>query len=325
MKVLVTGGSGFIGTRLVEALLAAGHQARIYDIVRSKVFPDLTTIGNVLDTGLLRQEIKDHDNVVHLAAVHRDNVRPLSRFDEVNVGGAQSLILACREAGCMRVIFTSTAAVYPMKAGERDETCSPAPFSRYGQSKLEAEKVLRDWAENTKDAQLTILRPSVVFGEGNRGNMYRFLKQVCSRKYIPIGDGNNRKSICYVGNIVSFITTRLDVSGDDRMHVINYADKPDLSINEMVSIAQETMGINSWAGRVRIPYGVAMSAASCCDLVARVAGRPLLISRKRIVKLCAPSIIGTPRLAELGFEAPFSLKEALERTIRHEFLNGRRQ
>ena len=102
MKILGTGGSGFIGSRLVGQLLEHGHEPLIFD----------------------------HDAVFNLAAEHRDDVRPLSLYDEVNVGGARNLVRACEETGCKKIVFTSTVAVYPLSrrnAGYPSENTPPGP------------------------------------------------------------------------------------------------------------------------------------------------------------------------------------------------------
>jgi len=87
-KVLVTGGSGFIGARLVAALLDAGHTVTIYDKRQSELFPDLNIVADVRDKLALASACKGMDVIYHLAAEHADNVRPPTLYYDVNVKGA---------------------------------------------------------------------------------------------------------------------------------------------------------------------------------------------------------------------------------------------
>jgi len=141
MKILVTGGSGFCGTRLVGKLLKAEHRVTIFDKAQSKTFPELVRLGDVRDAKALQQAVAGHDFIYHLAAEHRDDVRPHSLYDDVNVGGARNLVTAAENEGVHRIVFTSSVAVYPLDALTPDERSRPQPFNRYGQSKHEAEKV----------------------------------------------------------------------------------------------------------------------------------------------------------------------------------------
>lgn len=91
MKILVVGGSGFIGTRLVAILLERGHQVTNFDRDVSTVHPEITITGDVRSTAELTAASAGHDGVIDLATEHRDDVTPLSLYEEVNVGGAEAL------------------------------------------------------------------------------------------------------------------------------------------------------------------------------------------------------------------------------------------
>ena len=99
MKMLVTGGSGFIGTRLVNKLLSKGHQVTIFDKNNSFQYPNLVVIGDIRDKDTLVKAAVNHDVIYHLAAEHADNVRPISLYHDVNVFGAENLIIAAKNTG----------------------------------------------------------------------------------------------------------------------------------------------------------------------------------------------------------------------------------
>lgn len=319
MKILVTGGSGFIGTRLIGELLREGHQVTIFDKNDSSKYPDLVVLGDVRDEKSLVKVAAGHNVIYHFAAEHADDVRPVSLYHDVNVGGAKNLLAAANNADINKIIFTSTVAVYPLNVGEPDETSEIAPFNEYGESKYAAEKVFAEWVSGDNSRSLITVRPCVIFGESNRGNVYNLLSQICRKRFVMVGSGRNKKSLGYVGNIVEFLMFCLDFGPGFRL--FNYADKPDLTTNELVRIARNALGRNG-SGRLRIPYGIGLCCGYTFDLLAHISGRSFPISSIRIRKFCADTTISTNHLFETGFKPPYTLKQALEQTIKAEFLTN---
>lgn len=317
MNILITGGSGFIGTRLVENLLADGHSVRIYDKVKSKKYPDLTILGDVRDADALTEACKGVDMIYNLAAEHVDNVTPLSLYDEVNVGGAENVVAAATANGINRIIFTSSVAIYGLDKGECDETFKPDPFNEYGRSKLKAEQVFLKWQEEDKNRTLIMLRPSAVFGETNRGNIYNLLKQVHSGKFIMIGKGENKKSIGYVGNIAAFLAFLAE--NKSGLEIYNFSDKPDMTARQMVDFIQKTLGREKKIPSV--PFAVGMAGGYLFDLLSLITGKKFTVSSIRIKKFTADTAINTDRLQNSGFQPPFSFEEGLSRTIKYEFMS----
>ena len=316
MKIVVVGGSGFIGTQLVKMLLEKGHDVLIYDKNISDTYPDLTVQGDVRDKSNLVQACKSSDVIYNLAAEHADNVRPLSLYYDVNVGGAHNIIAAARENNIRHIVFTSTVALYGLNVGVPDETFPPKPFNDYGKSKWEAEKYFSEWCEQDDENSLTIIRPVVIFGEGNRGNVYNLLRQINSGKFVSIGDGKNVKSMGYVLNIASFLMSSLDFKSGVR--IFNYADKPDMTTNELVHIAYDSMGIKSKLPS--IPYFMGLLAGYVFDFVGLISGRKFSVSSIRIKKFCANTSVSADKLLNSGFKPKFSIEEGLKRMINHEFM-----
>ncbi len=310
----VVGGSGFIGAWLVQRLLAGDHAVRIIDINPSRQHPDLTVTADVRDRDSLYAACRGCDVMYNLAAEHSDDVRPAELYHQVNVIGAQNTCNIAERLHIDRLIFTSTVAVYGLPESEVDETAGVRPLHEYGRTKLEAESVFRAWAEGAAGRSLTIVRPTVVFGPGNRGNVYLLLEQITRGRPIVIGDGRNRKSMAYVGNLVEFLVHALGFGPG--VHLYNYADKPDLDMNNFVSLASQALGR---AGPVRIPYGFALAAGALCDGLSRLTGWQLPISRIRVQKYAANTRFAADRLASTGFRPPHALRDALVATIRHEF------
>lgn len=318
-RVGVIGGSGFIGTWLVEALRGRGHHVRIIDSEPSGRFPELAVRADVRDRAALLEACRGCDVLYNLAAEHRDDVRPRERYHQVNVQGAGNTCAAAEELGIERIIFTSSVAVYGLPEGEADEDAPLRPFNDYGRTKLEAEAVFRRWAERAPARSLAMIRPTVVFGPGNRGNVYLLLQQIASGRPIMIGDGANRKSMAYVANVADFLVHALHFGPG--VHVYNYVDKPDVDMRGLLALVQQTLGTN---GSLRVPYAVGMVAGLGFDLAARLTGRRFPISAVRVRKYAANTRFAADRALSSGFLPAHALRDALVDTIRHEFAPHRR-
>jgi nucleoside-diphosphate-sugar epimerase len=317
MNILVTGGSGFIGTNLVTDLLGGGHNVTIYDKRQSEIYPDLCIVGDIRDKEKLSKSIRAVDAVYHLAAEHRDDVQPTSLYYEVNVGGAENIVYALRNNNVNRLIFTSTVAVYGLNSGATDEDSPVNPFNEYGKSKYKAENIFNDWADSNPARCLVTVRPTVIFGEKNRGNVYNLLHQLSSGNFIQVGKGINRKSMGYVLNLTNFLAALLN-SGPGQI-VYNYADKPDLSMNELIEIFYNTMGKNH-QNNFKIPYVLGLIGGYGYDLLSKITGKTYPISSIRIKKFCADTVINTDKLQKTGFVPMYTLSEGLSRMIKSEFL-----
>lgn len=316
MNILVTGGSGFIGTNLVSDLVREGHRVLIYDKERSEAHPDLCVIADVRDRGKLCDSMRGIEVIYHLAAEHRDDVRPVSLYYEVNVGGAQNVVHAMIKNDVKKLIFTSTVALYGLNAGEPNEDSPAKPFNDYGWSKYKSEIVFNEWAGRDNGRALIIVRPTVIFGEKNRGNVFNLLNQIASGKFMMVGNGKNKKSMGYVLNLSHFMTMLL--GNYPGKQVYNYSDKPDLDMKELVKITQETLGIRR-NNNIRIPYSIGLLGGYAFDILAKVTGRTFPISAIRIRKFCANTQIASGKLGEIGFVSPYSLRDGLKRMILSEF------
>ena len=323
MSICIVGGSGFIGTRLCKRLAAdprVGPEGfTIVDKALGTVFPAQTRVADVRDLPALQAAVGAAKVVVNLAAEHRDDVRPLSLYDEVNVGGARHLCQVARSQGIQTLVFTSSVAVYGFAPLDTDESGTIAPFNDYGRTKYEAEGVLRAWqAEAPQTRTLVVIRPTVVFGEQNRGNVYNLLRQIASGRFLMIGAGDNRKSMAYVENVAAFIQHALTFSPG--VHTYNYIDKPDFTMNALVSQVRQRLGKGQGLG-LRLPYALGYALGWVADGVSRITGRSLPVSAIRVKKFCANTAFNTS-VARTGFIAPVALQDALARTVQHEFLES---
>lgn len=316
MRIVIAGGSGFVGSRLIPRLRQAGHDLTVFDLVVNPPLADITIRGDVRDAEAYSAACAGADAIVNLAAAHRDDVKPISLYQETNVDGAANTVAAARANGITRILFTSSVAVYGLDEGESVETDTPQPFNEYGRTKWEAEKVYRAWQEEDPAHHLVIVRPCVIFGEGNRGNVYTLAKQLKSGFFLTVGDGTNKKSMAYVGNVAEYLARRLEST--DGPDLVNYADKPDLTTNQLVSVLREAFGKHRGQS-IHVPLGLGLAGGKVFDAAAAILRRPLPISSVRIRKFAASTVVNTDLLESTGWERPFTIEDGLKTTVRHDF------
>ncbi len=318
MNIAVVGGSGFIGTRLAENLKSDGVEFFIVDKIRSNVFPEKTLISDVRNLETLKTCLQGADTIVNLAAEHRDDVSPVSLYQDVNVKGAVNICKIAEYLEINHIIFTSSVAVYGFAPPYTDEEGELNPFNEYGRTKMEAEKVYRSWAENHPERHLAIIRPTVVFGEGNRGNVYNLFRQIAGRKFLFVGSGKNHKAMAYVGNVAAFLIQTINSA--ELEGTWNYVDTPIPDMNELVSSVRMKLGLGKGTG-IRIPAIVGILGGIVFDVTAKLSRKKFSISRIRIRKFLSDSSFSADRIKETGFTPPFNLQESLDKVLKYEFMN----
>ena len=315
-KITVIGGSGFVGTNLCRQLSLKQQDFEIIDLKMSNQFPEKCKIADVRDAETLRKAITG-DVVVNLAAVHRDDVRDKSEYQRTNVDGAENVALVCEEKGISKIVFTSTVAVYGFAEPGTDENGVINPFNEYGRTKFDAEEKLRAWHANG-DNSLIIVRPTVIFGEGNRGNVFNLLNQIASGKFLMVGKGENKKSMAYIGNIVAFLETC--ITTEQKYGVYNYVDTPDLTMNELVSQVRKKLKGKSEVGP-RLPYWLGLVLGYVADLIAKISDKNLPVSSIRVKKFTSSTEFKSAKANLDNFQAPFSLIDGIRRTLQSEFIS----
>jgi len=315
-KITVIGGSGFVGTNLCKQLALKQQDFEIIDIKISNQFPERCKIGDVRDIDTLRQAITGNI-IVNLAAVHRDDVRDKSEYERTNVNGAENIVHVCDEKGIDKIVFTSTVAVYGFAKPGTDELGQINPFNEYGRTKFEAEEKLRTW-QSKGQSSLLIIRPTVIFGEGNRGNVFNLLNQIASGKFVMVGQGKNKKSMAYIHNVVAFIEQC--IATDQKYGVYNYIDTPDLTMNELVRQVRAKLKGKDSLG-MRLPYWLGLFLGKIADIVSATTGKNLPVSSIRVKKFTSSTEFKSAKGTLDQFIAPFELHEGIEQTLQSEFIS----
>lgn len=314
MRILVTGSSGFIGRFLIPELTAKGHEVVGLDVCVGPEFGAgfRFSRGNVLDVDVVGRSMEGIDLVIHLAAEHKDFGVPDGLYHEVNVEGTKNLLRCATERAVGKFVFFSSVAVYGNSPVPTHEGLKCSPELPYGRTKLLAEHAVEEWAQTDRRRSVVMIRPTVVFGPFNRANMFRLIEAVAGRRYIGVGDGRNIKSLAYVENLTSaaaFLLDRMRPGVD----TFNYADSPHLTTRELVQCIAGALGVR--VPSVRIPKSVALTCTLPFDAIAKVTGKDLPLTAKRIRKFTDATHHLAERIREQGYKATFTLEEGIRMTV----------
>jgi UDP-glucose 4-epimerase len=247
-RVLVTGGGGFIGSNLVRTLLEGGDDVRVLDNFATGNRANLDGLGVEVVEGELRSYERVHNAVrgvevvFHLGAlgsVPRSVQDPLTS-SAVNIEGTLNVLLAARDEGVRRVVFSSSSSVYGLR---RDlpvtEAAAPDPLSPYGVAKLAAERYCVAFSRVYESFESVVLRYFNVFGpRQSPDSQYAaviplFLARVAAGEPITInGDGEQSRDFTYVSNVVDATRRAADAPGVSG-RLLNIAASAPVSVNEL--------------------------------------------------------------------------------------------
>jgi GlcNAc-P-P-Und epimerase len=306
-KILVTGGSGFIGYHLHDYL---AHERIVNLDLEEPDFEYRSTFlrGDVRDAQKVAEAIKGCDAIWNMAAAHKDFGISRAEYFDINEQGMRVITQAATAEGIKKFVFFSSVAVYGDSNDPQSEASTPAPSNDYGASKLAAERVLEQWASEDASREVLIIRPVLVYGERNYGNMYRLMKQIDKGLYVTIGEGLNVKSVAYVKNLVEAVLYLLDHM-QSGVSVYNYADEPQLTSHNIGKTIAAALGETE---PISLPYWLVYGLALPFDLIKKITGKDLAISSTRVKKLTIPTFFKAEKIRETGFQSPFSNIEGLQ-------------
>ena len=314
-KVVVTGGSGFIGAYFCRELMNRGDEVVILDLIEpGDESPHHTYVfGDIRDEAAVRKAFVGCDEVIHLAAAHHDFGIDEATFFDVNEEGLRVITKVMDEFGMTSISFYSTVAVYGSAPPPLTEETTPQPESPYGKSKLAGEAVLQDWVKSGGDRRALVIRPTVTFGANNFANMYSLLRQVSGGKFFFAKGSSNIKSLSYIENIVAATMYLLDTKKYDAFDVFNYIDKPDLTSIEIAETCYQSL--NKPLPKFRLPLWLLLLGAKPFDVIIALTKKNLPVSSARVKKLFVDQTkFEADKILAAGYEPEVSLKEAIQRT-----------
>ncbi len=263
VRILITGGAGFIGSSLTDALLLRGDSVTVLDNFDPYYDPKIKwrNIAAAEDNkrfGLVEGDIRDQgaveqlfarggfEAVVHLAALAgvRDSIAQPRLFDEVNVGGTLSLLEAARKHGLPRFILASTSSVYGLSSAVpyREDDPLHSPVSIYGASKIACEKYASVY-HHVHGLPLICLRFFTAYGPRQRPDMaiHRFASAILRGEALTLyGDGSSQRDYTYIDDVVDGIVAALDSS--QPFGVFNIGTTETIALLELVRLLEQTLG-----------------------------------------------------------------------------------
>lgn len=309
--VLVTGAAGFVGGHVARELLERGYRVRAL-VHRSEELPAGVEAvrGDLTDVASLERAAEGAAGVVHAAAM-LDPIADEAEADRVNHRGTLALAKAARRAGARAFVFLSSQAAlgYHAEDGLVPPDAPPRPTTLYGKSKLAAERALAN--AELGGLRVVSLRPPTVYGPGERRNFLALTRAVDSGLFPIFGNGKNRMSTCWVGNVAAAAAWVLETK---RAHgVLHVADEPVRSFREIVETLAWALGRSVLPLAVPLPLG--RVAALGAEAVFGLARRSPPLSRARLRTLTADSALDTRLTRELGFRSPHRFSEGVARTV----------
>jgi nucleoside-diphosphate-sugar epimerase len=304
-KIIVFGGSGFIGSHLCRRLAAAGERVLSVD-ARD---PAERVAGIEYRRGDVR-DLSGFDaggpvkRIYNLAAVHTTPGHPTHQYYEANILGALETTAFARRCDVNEIVFTSSISVYGPSEESKTELSSPAPTSAYGWSKFLAERAHRAWLDEDERHRLVICRPAVIFGHGEGGNFTRLAKLLRQGFFIYPGRKDTIKACFYVEDLIDAIESARQET--DRFVLFNGCYPDRYTLEQIVEAFRAHHMPN--ARTIMLPRMAVTSAAAVLRPVSAIG---LGIHPERVTKLVKSTDIIPQWLQSRGLTKPNRLREAL--------------
>jgi len=327
-NVVIFGGTGFVGLHMTRFLLENGLARHIYllDLKPIEQHPAHVFVEEYLSAGTVsyvatdvRQPIAKEflqgaevDLIFNLAAVHREPGHERIEYFETNILGAHHVTSFADDVGCVNIVFTSSISPYGPSEDEIDESSLTAPETPYGSSKLAAEFIHKIWREKDSRRQLTIVRPGVIFGPGEGGNVSRLVRAIVRfGLFVRIGDRDVRKAGIYVKELCSAIVWLLELGNlnDKKQLTANLTFDPGPTLFEYFEAIKRVTGKS--AILLRVPAIFVISVARMVHSVLGFTNFGKALDPVRVRKITRSNNVRAKLLVSSGYKYIYSLDTAL--------------
>lgn len=320
MNYIIFGGSGFIGTHLIHLLKeeCVGQNDKIYDLDivmpgEEGVVPGIVEKNEGVE--YIRLDVRKpfdfefsptaDDIIFNLAAVHRTPGHEDHEYFETNIRGAENVTAFAEKHTITKILFTSSIAPYGAAEELKEETTLPMPNTPYGISKLVAEKIHGIWAVKDSKRELTIVRPGIVYGKGEHGNMTRLYKGQKGHYFVYTGRRDTIKASIYVKELVRFFKYRMIANHFPGIDLYNCTFEPAFNIQQICETMQKATDMHRYIPL--IPGWLLMTVAR---IIGPIGGKKLGIHPDRVKKLMISTNISGKKLASSGYKFHYTLEES---------------
>jgi dihydroflavonol-4-reductase len=322
MRILITGGTGFIGTNLALDYVRSGHEVHV---ISKEATPtevenaaDLKKVGvtvvrgNITDHGLLDGCCKDVDVVHHIAAAMREANIPDSEFWNVNLESTRRLLESARKHEVQRFVYCSSIGAIgktPEKPANEESPCKPEDI--YQKTKKAAEELCLEF-QRTHDFPLSIVRPAEVYGPRDR-RLLKLFKAIKHGKFAMIGAGRNEHHLVYIDDMVlGFKLAAEQPSAIGQVFII--AGEEPIALNDLVQLVAKTLGVAP--PKLRIPLLPIQIVATITEGVCKPLRIQPPIYRRRVDFFRSDFSFSIKKAKEvLNYQPQFDNKTGVRRTM----------
>jgi dihydroflavonol-4-reductase len=315
-NILITGATGFIGSKLAEYYIRKEKNVNLFVRDPSKVDPLIKKschieTGDITRLETLNNTFKNIDAAIHCAGMMGHWGNTYQQLYDVNVEGSLNIIKAAYNAGVKRLIHLSAGGVTgPVGPDIADESFPPAPFTAYEQTKWKAEQEVLGFAQK-KNLNLLVIRPTFTYGPGDPHKLDLF-KAVKKKMLVFIGNGNSTVHPVYIDDLVKGIN--LGMASDLKQKSIIIGGESPVTIKEFLYGMADALGVSRPV--IKLPITVAQIIAIVCEISAAVLKFNPPLTRSRVLALSRNWGYSINRArTELGYEPQVNLPEGLKRTV----------
>ncbi|MCK4853066.1 MAG: NAD-dependent epimerase/dehydratase family protein [Bacteroidales bacterium] len=321
-RIFITGASGFIGKSVVERLIREDYQLSLLLLPNesAEIFPDMNIIrGDITRPETLAGKLSGHDTLIHIAG--SVGFQTWEDCLHVNVEGTRNICREALAANIRRFIYMSSVSVYGRVPDIAIAEEQPYKKIRdpYGDTKIEAELLLKQLARES-GLEVTILRPTAVYGQGDNKFLPKLMENLRSGKFRMMGDGNHSVDLVNVIDVAESVSLALQ-KDDSIGQTYNIANEQNPSWNEFLKVVAGEMNLPYTSSY--ISYKIAYRIAGLMELMSRITGKPPRLSRYavRLVGRQYNYVIDKAK-DELGFRPSVKLLDGIRSCIRESNQTG---
>lgn len=317
-SVLITGGTGFIGSRLARRCAERGHTVRVLAQENTEAESENrdrledegveVVLGSVTDPRAAEEAVSGMDTVFHLAATQHEMDVPDQKFRDVNVGGTRNMLEAASEADVQAFVHGSTIGVYGDPSGTLDETSPTEPDNIYGETKLEGEAVALSYADRLP---VTAIRIPEVYGPGDR-RLLKLFRAIDKGVFFLIGSGENLHHLIFVEDLVDGLMAAAghpEATGE----VLLLAGKEAVTTRQMAETIARVLDVSP--PRFRLPLAPFAVLAILMEVTLRPLGLQPPLHRRRLDFFRKSFTLSDEKARRtIGFEPSVGFEEGARRT-----------
>lgn len=311
-KAVIFGGTGYIGQHLATYCIENNIFDKIYlfDIepleneflkTSKNIIYEFCDVRNHIPFDLVNEEI---NWIFNFAAIHREPGHQHAEYFDTNLKGARNVCDFADEVGCDNIFFTSSIAVYGPTVEETREDTLKTPNSAYGSSKYAAELIHEKWRVLAPNRRLIVVRPGVVYGPKDPGNILRMIKAIQKGYFAYPGSINIKKSYAYIYGLLESIKFFMEKDIDQIKY--NYVESPTEPLGRITKIIKEEL--NSNAPILSLPMFLLKPASK---VVYSLFGDKTPVHPRRVEKAAMPTNIIPQTLIDYNFDFKYDFRTSL--------------